>query len=849
MTPTVENEDSNGISSIKYYSLTDENVRKFYDEWRFKTMAIIRKKGWSLPFDDPKLPIPLTKPDDKASEEEKNMFKTNAEAYDQVLMGCSGIPLGLVKRAKGDVRKALTLLDEKYGEEDESNLTELLQEFTGCKLKDTETDPDSWFLEMDRINNKLKSIDVKYEKKDYEMKAHLLGNLPEGYQDVVTKISGNEKNMTVTAIEKEIAKKWKRDFYKSEADDSKTSKNLALTVEAKKGAGWKPTKQFKGKCRKCGKQGHKKADCRSNKKGVCFECGKDGHYAKDCPEKMKDDKKTAGQTGMFVGILLCQMIGHEKKSQDETEKFLMDTGATTHCVSDKLMLVNLEACNETVTIGDGSTVQCTKIGTLYLESPERIIIRLNEVRVIPGIAKNIISVTKLVEAGNKIEMGSGTMLLRNPSDAKILIEKREEPLYYLKARRVSPGSKTSDEVNLHEKTSHDDVDDSAKKDEKKKLEPAVKIDINDAHELYGHVSDGPLRAILEQRNYVIVGDMKTCEPCAYAKAKAKGVSKKPKEPAKEKGERLYLDISGPYKNTIKGSKFWVLVVDDKTRKAWSFFVKKKNDIKQVTNSLILLLKGVQVTTKYIRCDNAGENVKGLGEVCRDHGIVLELTAPHTPQTNGVVERKFVTIRDRAQAMMLGAKLDDEHQGKLWAEAVFTATKLHNAVPNRGTGSKSPDQLWYGQDSRILDHLVKWGRIGYVKDRGNLKKLDAKSTKMVCMGYADNHAGDVYRMYNPDTGTIIATRDVTWAEWHGSQDVPVSLKMFAEDLNVDVKDDQIGEEEVEQVTPMPLYLMLYPKTTRISFLLEQGGRLLLLLQLLQTELQKQKAQEYSVNWPS
>ena len=102
---------------------------------------------------------------------------------------------------------------------------------------------------------------------------------------------------------------------------------------------------------------------------------------------------------------------------------------------------------------------------------------------------------------------------------------------------------------------------------------------------------------------------------------------------------------------------------------------------------------------------------------------------HLRLANGVVERKFVTIRDRAQAMMLGARLDDEHQGKLWAEAVMTATKLHNAVPNLVSGNKSPDQLWYGEHPRILNHLVKWGRIGYVKNRHPINKLDRKSTKM------------------------------------------------------------------------------------------------------------------------
>jgi hypothetical protein len=58
-------------------------------------------------------------------------------------------------------------------------------------------DPDAWFLEIDKINDETKSIEAKYEEEVYEMNTHLLGYLPQGYQDVVTNISGNEKDMTV----------------------------------------------------------------------------------------------------------------------------------------------------------------------------------------------------------------------------------------------------------------------------------------------------------------------------------------------------------------------------------------------------------------------------------------------------------------------------------------------------------------------------------------------------------------------------------------------------------------------------------------------------------------------------
>ena len=50
------------------------------------------------------------------------------------------------------------------------------------------------------------------------------------------------------------------------------------------------------------------------------------------------------------------------------------------------------------------------------------------------------------------------------------------------------------------------------------------------------MSYGPLREISKQRNYVVVGTRKTCEPCTYAKAKAKAVGKTTKLKATEKGE-------------------------------------------------------------------------------------------------------------------------------------------------------------------------------------------------------------------------------------------------------------------------------------------------------------------------
>ncbi len=62
----------------------------------------------------------------------------------------------------------------------------------------------------------------------------------------------------------------------------------------------------------------------------------------------------------------------------------------------------------------------------------------------------------------------------------------------------------------------------------------------------------------------------------------------------------------------------------------------------------------------------------------------------------------------------------------------------------------------------------------------LKKLDKKTIKFVFLSYSSNHASGTYRVYNPDTDSIIDLRDVKWADWHGSNNLLKSMdKLFSQ----------------------------------------------------------------------
>ena len=176
--------------------------------------------------------------------------------------------------------------------------------------------------------------------------------------------------------------------------------------------------------------------------------------------------------------------------------------------------------------------------------------RILHTLVVPGFAKNIISVGRLIKAGNKVYTEGTSMIIENPHGGNITVEQDEETcLYYLDASPVE--NKEAEAYN----TMVENGNEVEELDEKKKKEKKKQIDINNAHELYGHVSHGILKPLLMTRGYVVVNAKKQCKACAFAKAKAKGVSKTTLLKAHEKGERLFMDISGPYKMSLKGSKY------------------------------------------------------------------------------------------------------------------------------------------------------------------------------------------------------------------------------------------------------------------------------------------------------
>jgi transposase InsO family protein len=201
----------------------------------------------------------------------------------------------------------------------------------------------------------------------------------------------------------------------------------------------------------------------------------------------------------------------------------------------------------------------------------------------------------------------------------------------------------------------------------------------------------------------------TCEKCAIAKAQQKNIKKNWLGSSNLPGERLYVDISSIKERNFGREKFWPLIVDDYTDYCWSFVLRSKSDLKVIIKTLLTDLKIANRNVRFIRCDDAGENMtmKNDPEI-KSLGIKFEFSGPRTPQGNGKVERKFQTLYRRMRAMLNGADLEGELRGKIWAECVMNVSYLSNIISTKLI-FKSPFELLYDENQNhtiILKFLVK-----------------------------------------------------------------------------------------------------------------------------------------------
>ncbi len=96
---------------------------------------------------------------------------------------------------------------------------------------------------------------------------------------------------------------------------------------------------------------------------------------------------------------------------------------------------------------------------------------------------------------------------------------------------------------------------------------------------------------------------------------------------------------------------------------------------------------------------------------------------------------------------------------MWGEVAKTATALDNLIAVTVNGET---KTRYEHAGLLLPpfakHLRTFGEAGIVKNE-KVGKVGDRGITMMFVGYADGHAGNCYRMYNPVTSQVCESRDI------------------------------------------------------------------------------------------
>jgi hypothetical protein len=198
----------------------------------------------------------------------------------------------------------------------------------------------------------------------------------------------------------------------------------------------------------------------------------------------------------------------------------------------------------------------------------------------------------------------------------------------------------------------------------------------------------------------------------------------------------------------------------------------------------------------LHTDNGGEfTVTELADYCVDEGVRRHFSAPHSPQQNGVVERRNQTVVATARALLKQRRMPT----KYWGEAVVTAVHLLNRSPTKSLLGKTPYEAWHGR-APSMSHLKVFGCVTYVKDLGQLRKLDDRGKSGIFIGYAEG--AKAYRILDPATQRVKVSRDVVFDEsrgWDWSSPAAGSSTAASNDFTVEYWTTG-GEEGAQSASP-------------------------------------------------
>ncbi|MCO5559698.1 hypothetical protein L7F22_013299 [Adiantum nelumboides] len=450
---------------------------------------------------------------------------------------------------------------------------------------------------------------------------------------------------------------------------------------------------------------------------VCGYCRRHGHVERDCRAKRRDQQRNDrrpqsnlhhvadhahGQYGIDSLQLFHSILNSMHVQFNDASEWLLDTDATHHMTPHQHLLCGYESFPASVQVFLGDNRSLNAVGLGYM--PSGTTVKVRDVYYVPGLSRNILSVTAATLTGSSIEFFHYYCVVhfKLPSGHFETIKiQQKNRLYTIAISQQGPHSLIASTSTLS-----------------LNLTKATSTLL--WHYRLGHINSKNLHQMRQKHLCHGLPDslspIDLCEGCLLGKASHKPFPRSQTR-STQLNQLVHNDLYGPMETrSLTGSLYFLTFVDDFCKYNTVYFLKLK--------SLVLVcfqdyckqaLRTHDIPIQVLRSDNRGEYKSNAFQAfSQKEGIQQQFTVAYSPQKNGVSERKNRTLVQSARA-----GLPKSYREK----AVATACYLQNRIPHSIDPRYTPYFHWYGKVPN-LDHLRIFGCVAYSVEAASLRqKLD------------------------------------------------------------------------------------------------------------------------------
>ncbi|CAL1380337.1 unnamed protein product [Linum trigynum] len=591
--------------------------------------------------------------------------------------------------------------------------------------------------EIQGIVDQLSGMGIKME--DEVVALLVLASLPESWETLKISLTNSAKdgviNMEIVksgVLNEEMRKR-------SQGASSSSSQSDLLTVDSKS----------RGRSEARGSKQRGKSRGKSNKFAniQCHHYKEKGHIRRFCPkfrnERKKGKRDENSDDDGANSVDEFNIVYEEDIVNLTTQEtsWVVDSGATIHVTSKREFFSSYTPGDfGVVRMRNGNLSKVIGKGEVFLETMNGTKLLLKDVRHVPEMCLNLISVDKLDEEGYCNTFHNGQWKLTRGS--LVLAKGKKLSKLYVTEAKISPeivnSAENGDTIELW-------------------------------HKRLGHMSEKSMAKLAKKK--VIIGldhvHLKKCFDCLVGKQNRVAFKSSIPSRAKNVLDLVHSDVCEPDVNvkSLGGARYFVTFIDDHSRKTWVYTLKTKDQALDVFKQFLALVeRETGKKLKCIRTDNGGEYRGPFATFCKEHGIRQQFTPPKTTQLNGLAERMNMTLLERVRCLLSHSKLPQS----FWGEALLAAVYVWNRSPSVPLKYDAPEKVWTGKEVSYK-HLRVFGCKAFVHiPKDERSKLDSKTRPCVFIGYGQNEFG--YRFFDPIQKKLIRSRDAVFIENETIEDV-------------------------------------------------------------------------------